>query len=133
VRIADPASEAAHAVAGENTQTGGGAGQWRHATSGGWFSYRVKTLPDRPMTLVCTYWGGDVPPRTFDVLVDGTRIATQSLDRNKPNEFFDVEYAVPPGLTRGKHEVVVRFQAHPGNTGGGLFGLRVLKPEERKR
>jgi hypothetical protein len=81
------------------------------------------------MTLVCTYWGGDVPPRRFDVLVDGTKIASESLNRNKPGEFFDVEYPISPELTRGKRQITVKFQAHPGNVAGGVFGLSILQPE----
>jgi hypothetical protein len=131
VEIGDDASESAHALAGERTETGGGgARRWRHATAGGWFSYRLKVLPDQPAILCCTFWGGDVPPRKFDILVDGVQVVTQDLNRNKPGEFFDVEYPVPPQLTRGKQNVTVRFQAHAGNLAGGLFGLRIFKPDE---
>ena len=57
----------------------------------------------------------------------GATIATQTLERNHPDEFFDETYAVPVALTQGKDRVTVRFQAKPGNTAGGVFGLRVLK------
>jgi hypothetical protein len=30
-------------------------------------------------------------------------------------------------LTRGKQKVTVRFQAHPGNIAGGVFGVRMLR------
>jgi len=131
IEIGEAGSESSHGLAGERTETGGGAGRrWRHATGGGWFSYRLKVLSDKPASLCCTFWGDDVPPRKFDILVEGTRIATQELNRNKPGEFFDVEYRLPPEITRGKQNVTVRFQAHAGNLAGGLFGLRVLKPEE---
>lgn len=131
VEIGDGESESSHVLAGERTETGaGGVERWRHATAGGWFGYRLKVLPDKTATLCCTYWGGDAPPRRFDVLVDGTRIATQELDRNRPGEFFDVEYPIPAQLTQGKRHVSVRFQAHTGNIAGGVFGLRLLRPEE---
>jgi hypothetical protein len=131
VEIGQRASESTHAQAGERTETGGGGGRWwRHAAAGGWFSYRLKVLSGQPAVLCCTYWGGDVPPRKFDLVVDGARIATQDLNRNKPGEFFDVEYPIPAQLTRGKQNVTVRFQAHPGNIAGGLFGLRVLAAGE---
>jgi hypothetical protein len=80
------------------------------------------------VTLHCTYWGSD-GGRVFDILVDGTKIATQKLAQNKPGEFFDVEYAIGASLTEGKESVVVRFAAHPGSTAGGLFGCATLKPE----
>ncbi len=131
VEIGERQSESDHGLEGERTQNGSHRGRsWRHATGGGWFSYRMKVLPDEPVTLVCTYWGSDRPPRTFDILVDGEKIATQSLDNNRPGEFFQVEYKIPPELTRGKGDVTVRFQAHPANLAGGVFACGMLKPGE---
>ncbi|MBN2311640.1 MAG: glycoside hydrolase family 127 protein [Candidatus Hydrogenedentes bacterium] len=124
----DPDSEKAHNLQGDKTAAGAWRGKgWRHAPDG-WFSWDLAVLPDAPMTLVCVYWGDDVPPRTFDILVDGTKIATQSLNRDKPDAFFEVEYAIPEALTKGKNQVSVRFQAHQGNTAGGVFECAVLKP-----
>jgi DUF1680 family protein len=124
----DATSEGAHNLQGLNTGSGpyGGRG-WRHATSDGWFGWDLKALPDKPLTLVCTYWGSDVPPRTFDVIVEGQTIATQSLNNNKPGEFFDVEYPIPPELTQGKSKITVRFKPKPGNLAGGVFECGVLK------
>ncbi|MBN2505842.1 MAG: glycoside hydrolase family 127 protein [Verrucomicrobia bacterium] len=125
----EPQPETDHQFQGENTQAGTHMNRrWRHAADGGWFSYEIKVAPDQAMTLRCTYWGEDAGARTFEVLVDGRRIATQTLDRNRPGEFYDEEYPVPTALTRGKSRVSVRFQAHPGNIAGGLFGLRMLRP-----
>jgi hypothetical protein len=123
------AGEKAHNLQGEKTQSGPHQGRfWRHATSGGWWSWDLKVLPDEPMTLRCTYWGDDVPPRTFDILVNGTVIATQSLNRNRPGEFFEVDYPVPRELTQGKDSITVTFRAQENNTGGGVFECVVLKP-----
>ena len=119
--------EREHNLAGENIQNGRHAGRtWRDARSGGWFSFEMNVDPARPMTLVCTYWGDDAGGRTFDILVEGEQIATQTLDRPKPGEFVDIEYKVPPELTDGKQRVTVRLQAHPGQIAGGLFGCRML-------
>lgn len=126
----DPASEQAHNLQGQNHSAGRHMDKgWRHALGDGWFSWDLKVLPDKPLTLCCTYWGSDVPPRTFDLLVDGRLLATQSLDRNRPGEFLNVEYAIPEEMTRGKQKVTVRFQAHPGNTAGGVFECDLLRPE----
>ena len=81
----------------------------------------------QPMSLVVTYWGGEWQVRNFDILVDGEKIATQRLRTNRPGNFFDETYAVPPHLTRGKKAVTIRFQAHPGDTAGGVFSLRLTK------
>jgi len=127
VAIGVPSSEKEHEFEGEKTQTGPHQGLfWRHAS--GWFSYRLSVLPDVPMTLSCTYWGSDSGNRTFDILVDGQKVAKQTLRRDRPNEFFDIEYELPLELTRGKEKVTVKFQAHAGNLAGGVFGCRMSRP-----
>jgi len=124
------ALEKAHHIQGKNTQSGPHMGRnWRHAADGGWWTWTMKVLPDLPMTLRCTYWGNDVPPRTFDILINDRLIATQSLNRDKPGDFFEVDYPVPPKATHDKQEVTVKFQAHEGNTAGGVFECLTLKPE----
>lgn len=129
VIIGDEASEKAHSLMGANTASGGAFGRhWRHCGSGGYFSYDLKVEAKGQMTLLATYWGSDVPPRKFDILVQGKVVATQELNRNRPDEFFDVEYPIPRELTEGQEHVTVRFQPHEGNTGGGVFGLAVLRP-----
>ena len=46
-----------------------------------------------------------------------------------PGKFYDAAYAIPTALTEGHSKVNVKLQAHPHNTAGGLFGVRVLKAE----
>jgi DUF1680 family protein len=128
VRVGHDESERQHNLQGEKHGAGPyGDRYWRHAPDGGWFGWDLKVLPEVPMVLCCTYWGSDVPPRAFDVLVDGERLATQELNSNKPGCFIEVEYAIPAALTRGKEMISVRFQGHPGNTAGGVFGCAVLR------
>ncbi len=127
VRIGEQQSETDHGLEGDRTESGEHLGRrWRHATGGGWFSYRLKVLPGRPTILLCTYWGGDVG-RVFDVLVDGRKVATQRLQGARPSEFFDVEIPLTETLTKGKDLVTVRFQAHRGSIAGGVFGIRTLR------
>ncbi len=127
VAIGEPDSESAHNLQAEKSSSGEHRGEkWRQAVRGGWFGYDLRILPDRPMVLLCTYWGGDVG-RTFDILVEETKIATQTVNVNFPGDFFDVEYKIPLELTRGKEKVSVRFQAPGEGTAGGLFGLVMLK------
>jgi hypothetical protein len=127
-RPGEQQSEIDHNQQGENT----GSGDWRsrkyrHADKGGWFSFEQKVDPNALMELVVTYWGDDVGARTFDILVDGQDIATETLNRNKPGQFFDKEYSIPQELTRGKQKVTVRFQAQPNNFAGGIFGTKMLR------
>ncbi|MBI3920830.1 MAG: glycoside hydrolase family 127 protein [Armatimonadetes bacterium] len=129
VKVGDNTSEEEHHLQGENTGSGPYADRfWRHALGGGWWSWDMKVLPEVPMTLVCTYWGSDVPPRKFDILVEGVLVGMQDLNRNKPNEFFEVEYAIPAELTKGKEKVTVRFQGHKDNMAGGVFDCATLRP-----
>jgi hypothetical protein len=130
VMIGEEASERAHAMAGDKTGAGDyGDRHWRHAVDGGWFSYELKVLDGRPMKLVCCYWGSDVGPREFDILIDGKKVATQKLNNNRPDQFYDEVYPIPADLTKGKAKITVRFQGHPGNMAGGVFDCRVLKSE----
>jgi hypothetical protein len=103
--------------------------KWRHSRAGGWLSFDLKVLPDSPVLLVVSYWGSETGPRTFDILADGTKVATQSLQNDKPGEFFDVTYAIPPEVTRGKNKIAFRFQGQPGNMAGGFYGVRVIRAE----
>ncbi|WP_165226875.1 glycoside hydrolase family 127 protein [Aquisphaera insulae] len=121
-------SERDHAFKGEKSNAGLFVDRpWRDASDGGYFRYVVKVLPDRPQVLSVTYWGSDSNHRVFDVLVDGTKIATETLERNHPDEFYDQAYSIPEDLTRGKDRATVTFQAHPGHMAGGAFGIRVLR------
>ena len=87
----------------------------------------MKVLPDRPVCLTVTYWGGDSGNRAFDILIDGRKLATQKLNAPKPGSFTDVTYAVLADLTKGKEKVTVKFQAHPGSMAGGVFGCRIVR------
>jgi uncharacterized protein len=128
VQPGNQGSERAHDFRGERTGAGELDGHhWRHALDGGWFSYQVKVLPGEPQELCMTYWGSDSGGRVFDVLVNGRKLTTITLDNNRPGVFYNATCPLPADLIRGRAHVTVRLQAHPGRTAGGLFGLRVLR------
>ena len=128
VRPGEQQPEADHQMKVQGSNQGQFADRgWRDAPNGGWFSYQVKVLPDAANILRVTYWGSDTGPREFEILVAGEKIAEQKLDNNKPDNFFDIDYAIPENLTQGRQSVEVKFQGKPGNTAGGVFGLRILK------
>ena len=130
VQPGEPQIERAHNMQEESTDEGEHSGRlWRHARPNGWLSYDLKVVPDRPVELVSSYWGSETGRRTFDILVDGVKVATQSLQNDKPGEFFDVTYAIPLELTRGKNKITIRFQPHTGNTVGGFYGLRIIRKQ----
>jgi len=118
-------SEQAHALQSENASDGYFEGKRTRESRGGWFSYQVKVPPDRPVTLVCGYRGSEGRRRVFDILVDGEKIATETLEYH-PTEQLDKEYAIPESLTRGRDRVTVKFQAHQDTTAGALIDVRTL-------
>ena len=128
VVIGDEESEKRHVLQGARTEAGAFRNMlWRHAFNG-WFSYELVVKPQAENILLCTYWGSDSGNRRFRLLVDDQEIGQQTLNREKPEEFFDVEYAIPEDLTRGKNKVTVRVQADDGATAGGVFDLRIVLP-----
>jgi hypothetical protein len=106
--------------------------QGRYGRRGtGWFSFDVPVDPAHPMVLLVTYNRNEQQTRTFDILVDGVRVAEQSVRRLSPqeqsSEFFDVEYGIPAGLVRDKQKVTVRFQAAGGDAVASVFGIRMFR------
>ena len=121
-------SESDHALQSDNSAHGRfRRGHWRHASNGGWFSYRMKVDSQSRQSVFCVYWGSDNGNRQFAIRVDGQEIGTQVLDNNQPDQFFAVEYAIPDQLVKGKDEVTVQLAAEPEATAGGIFDLRILR------
>jgi hypothetical protein len=94
-----------------------------------WFSFDLPVDPGHRMALVATYNHDEWQERKFDVLVDGTRVGQQTIERRGPMRFFDVEYAVPAEVLNGKQKVTVKFQAGPGSEIGAVFGLRMIRAD----
>ncbi len=117
-----------HNFDGERTNQGRFNGRtWRDARDGGQFGFDMKVDPAAPMVLRVTYWGSDAGGRQFDILVDGKRIATQTLESERPGAFFDVTYPIEPALTQGRQSVRLTFKAHEGKVAGGIFGCATLR------
>ena len=130
VLIGDEQSEKQHALRGERTSSGTFHDRpWRHAVGGGWFSYDLAVKADLKLAVLCTYWGDDVGNRRFDIIVDGQKVGSQTLNRNKPGKFFDVEYLIPSKMLYDKKKVTVRLQAEKGATAGGAFDVRIVRVE----
>ena len=84
------------------------------------------------MALIVTYFSDDrrATPATFDILVDGEQVAVQEVGRSEPRRFYDIEYAVPAELVRGKEQVTVRFQAQEGSQIATVFGIRMIRADQ---
>lgn len=119
-------SESDHDMQSQNSNKGSYNGEYYR--DGQTFSYKLQTKGyTEGVTLMVRYWGGDSGNREFDILVDNTVIATESLTGGK-NEFINVEYPVPEELLQGKESIRVKFKAKSGNTAGGVYYLRLLIP-----
>jgi DUF1680 family protein len=125
VTVGDLNSERDHGFQSEASETGDFFGRPGRAAHG-WFSYDLKIEPNKAVTLVCTYRGGQGRSRAFDVLVNGERIAIETL-QNHPGELFDFEYPLPEPLTAGKQKITVRFQAHPDLMTSSVFDVRTVQ------
>lgn len=97
----------------------------RDARSGGYFEFDMKVAPG-PLILQATYWGNE-RKRDFGILVDNVKVATQRLDNDRPGQFFDVEYPIPPALTAGKSSVRIKFLPLDRNSAGPVFGARIVR------
>lgn len=97
----------------------------RQATADGWFSYDVKLDRSSRNYLVVTYWGNEAKDHTFDILVDGTPIASECLFDKHPVTFYEVSYELPESLTTGKDKVSICFQPKSGKYAGTVFAVKV--------
>ncbi|CAN5412540.1 glycoside hydrolase family 127 protein [soil metagenome] len=100
---------------------------FRTAMAGGWFSFAMKVDPAKPNVLVVTYWGNDRLRPDFAVTIDGTELAKEQLTGRPQNQFYDVEYAMPVELTRGKSSVEIRIQPTDGKSGPSVAGVRSVR------
>ena len=122
--------------------------QYRHAESGGWFSYNMELdVTAEHNYLRCTYYGGDVG-RSFDVYLNGEKFKTERITDENGKVFYYVvdeipqEYLDNPNYKLnedGSYKldengekipvIEVKFQS-TGGYAGGLFGISILNSLE---
>jgi hypothetical protein len=92
-----------------------------------WFAFDIPIGATPPAAIVVTYNGDNRRTRTFEILVDGQRVGEQTVPQGSLSNFFDVRYALPVDLVRGKRKIAVRFQAINGNEIAPVFGVRAVR------
>jgi DUF1680 family protein len=97
-----------------------------------WFSFDLPVDPAHPMALVVTYYSDEWRKRTFQILVDRQSVGEQVVEKGGPPRFFDVEYAVPEALVRGKKSVTVRFQSTKGSEIAAVFGIHMIRADAER-
>jgi uncharacterized protein len=123
LRVGEMQPERDHEFTGERTRTGEGHNRkWRSAGNGGYFSFIMKVDPQKNNSILCTYWGMDNRGRVFDILVNDVKVATEDLNKYKGSKFYDIVYAIPAEITKGKEKVTVKFQPAPNNSVGPVYG-----------
>jgi hypothetical protein len=117
-----------HNLTGENTTTGEDhTRKWRSTDNGGSLQFDMKVDGKAQNTLINTYWGMDNRGRVFDILVDNVKLATEDLNKYKESRFYDINYAIPAELTKGKQKVTIKLQPKKGNSAGPFYGSRMVK------
>ena len=91
-----------------------------------WFSYDLPVKGQTMVTLVATYNSDQRRPRSFDVLVDGQRLGSESQPQSSLSKFYEKEYVIPAELMRHKEKLTVRFEATDGLEVTPVFSVRLI-------
>lgn len=126
--------EADHAMKVGNSQSGNNLNEfYREARNGGYFSYLLETKGEKNLQLMVRYWGYEWGSRKFDIYLDDEKLISEdNTGRWYQSEFQDVVYEIPNKWLKGKETVRIKFQALPGSTAGGVYYIRLVKPENLK-
>lgn len=128
MRIGEMQPERDHNLKAEKTDVRDANGRgFRTPMTGGWVEFDMKVDPEKATELVMTYWGNERLNPEFEILIDGQKLATETLSKHPINKFFDLTYAVPSEMTKGKSKVVVKVQAVGNKWAGSLAGARTVK------
>ncbi|MFB6341422.1 beta-L-arabinofuranosidase domain-containing protein [Saccharicrinis sp. FJH62] len=100
--------------------------KYREVNRGGWMSFEMKIIKDKPTSLVLEYWGGYNGSKTFDILVDDKVIATENISAFNQAKFMDMEYKIPEEVISGKDIIEVKLVPHEGHRAGPLFTARTI-------
>ena len=123
------ADEEAHGLEQERASSWSLEGRSCRSTRyGGSWSYALGLPGSGPAAVRVAYWGGETRRHLFEVVAEGETLATQSLFDDRPGELYEVEYALPERLTRGKERVRVGFRTGPAQSTGAVFEVRVVRP-----
>lgn len=132
VNTGEQQPEADHGMSSASSGSGNYSGEpWRDASNGGYFAYNLATYNLKDLILRVRYWGNESASNKFSILVDDTSIAEVENGNGKgKDEFIDQEYSIPAELLEGKNSVNVKFSTSKGNSTGGIYHVRLLRPEK---
>ncbi len=118
--------EVEHGYAGQDARSG--TREDRHfRSSRDYFAYTLSDPSGAAERLQLTYFGGE-KGRTFDILLNGEKLATVELEDDLAPVFYTRDYTLPKGVSRGE-KLEVRFVAHPDSATASIFDVRLLGKE----
>jgi hypothetical protein len=127
VAVGEQQPEVEHGFTGDGVQTGEFQGRrWRH---GRWFQYTLDLRGEKAAELAVTYSGSD-RGRQFDVLANGTLLATERPAGSRQGEFVEKRYPLPSAVIDAAKDghVMVRFTGRDGSLAGAVFDVRLMRP-----
>lgn len=120
--------EVDHAMQSDRSRAGTAQDKlFREALSGGYFSYNMATNGETGLSLLVRYWGAEWGNRKMDIYIDDQKLVTEdNTGRWNQSKFFDIQYAIPDSMVKGKEHIRVKFQA-TGNSGTSpVYYIRLL-------
>ncbi len=132
VNTGEQQPEADHFMKMERSAVGNFNGEpWRDATNGGFFAYRMKTGNADRLALRVRYWGNESGARKFGIYLDDALLTSEDISGKwKVDNFVEEEYAIPAEMIKGKEAVTVKFKGDKGQTAGGVYHVRLVRPEK---
>lgn len=101
--------------------------KYRDTWPGGYFSFTLNVLPDRPNHLLVMYTKEIENMNSFDLTADGAKLQKGEALLEELNTFVLLKYELPLNLTAGKKTVRVQFRANEGQKVPKVFGVRMVR------
>ena len=119
--VANDQYEFSHNLDADLSGTGMHKGlNYRHAESGGYFSYDMAVDNTVTNYIQVKYFSGDAG-RAFTLLVDGEVLEEVVIENVNPDNFYDVYYEIPAKMVEGKEQITITFEATGNSYAGGIF------------
>jgi DUF1680 family protein len=98
---------------------------WRSAR--GWFSYEMNDPKKEAGSIRVTYYGRD-RNRKFKVLVNDQELAKVSLDGDKGDQFYAVDYPLTEEIKQNSSsKMTIKFLADTGSETAGIYEVRLIR------
>ncbi|KAA9035679.1 hypothetical protein FW778_20870 [Ginsengibacter hankyongi] len=121
--------EVDHAMQSNQSRSGTNQNElYREAFNGGYFSYDLSTKKETNLGLMVRYWGAEWGNRKFEIYIDDEKLVTEDYTGKwNQSRFFDISYAIPDSMLKGKDHIRVKFQSLKDGTAGGVYFVRLVK------